>query len=213
MKLKTKTIKNPKTNKQLQDECVDKFNDYIAKQKYKKYIQHLKTQTKKIKQNKTLSNTEKKKQLKMINKTIKNLNITKIKKNLSRWNKYAYCNIGCKTTVLEPGPPNELPKQFEKRIIKNHKYTLKSRKKLNKPFKTKNNELKQLIKTIKKLKPLTIKQQIENRITERKKIFGNNTNVLNDNFYEKISEKDKKYLKSKGAISYCKPFYNGLNSL
>jgi hypothetical protein len=37
----------------------------------------------------------------------------------------------------------------------------------------------------------------------RKNIFGNKENVLNDSFYEKLSPKDVENLKKMGAISGC----------
>lgn len=38
---------------------------------------------------------------------------------------------------------------------------------------------------------------------ERKKIFGKKTNVLYDNFYNKLSKKTSNKLRKKGAISMC----------
>lgn len=38
---------------------------------------------------------------------------------------------------------------------------------------------------------------------ERKKIFGKKTNVLDDNFYNKLSKKTSNKLRKKGAISMC----------
>lgn len=38
---------------------------------------------------------------------------------------------------------------------------------------------------------------------ERKKIFGKKTNVLDDNFYNKLSKKTSNKLRKRGAISMC----------
>ena len=45
---------------------------------------------------------------------------------------------------------------------------------------------------------------------ERKKIFGSKTNVLKDNFYEKIPQQKVLEMKKKGAISGCINNYNGI---
>ena len=43
---------------------------------------------------------------------------------------------------------------------------------------------------------------------DRKRAFGKKTNVLKDDFYEKISKQKVNKLKKIGAISGCVPFYN-----
>lgn len=49
------------------------------------------------------------------------------------------------------------------------------------------------------------KQLINYDKSERKKIFGNKTNVLSDGFYEKASKKYVDNIKKEGAISLCSP--------
>ena len=44
---------------------------------------------------------------------------------------------------------------------------------------------------------------IKNQMQTRKKIFGKKTNVLKNDFYEKLSKKNVKSLKKNGAISGC----------
>ncbi len=44
--------------------------------------------------------------------------------------------------------------------------------------------------------------------TRRKEFFGNKTNILKDNFYEKIPKRDVNEMKQLGAISGCTPFWS-----
>ena len=84
------------------------------------------------------------------------------------------CNPGCKNSILEPGNPNVIPNRLKKEM--------------KKVFKTKKAQ-NILLRYIKKT---------------RKKIFGKKKNVLDEHsMYENARNKDKKYLKKQGALSYC----------
>jgi hypothetical protein len=88
-----------------------------------------------------------------------------------------YCNPGCKDTIFEPGDPNQLPKSFIR--------FLNQENKRNKSWKHKTWN-----------KP-------DMHLAERKKIFGNQTNVLENGFYKGLDKKTIKRLKARGAISGC----------
>ena len=86
------------------------------------------------------------------------------------------CNPGCKDTILEPGKSTYVSKEIEKGM-----------KKIFKDKKLANGMINIVRAT-------------------RKKIFGNKKNVLDkNNMYNNANKKDKKYLKKKGALSYCAP--------
>jgi len=88
-----------------------------------------------------------------------------------------YCNPGCKDTIFEPGNPDQLTKSFLK--------LLKQENKRNKAWKHK------------------MWNKPEMHLAERKKIFGNQTNVLENGFYKGLKKKTVKRLKARGAVSGC----------
>jgi hypothetical protein len=87
-----------------------------------------------------------------------------------------YCNPGCKNTIFESG--KDFPKSLEKKLMDNKTLKTLKNKKLNKML-------------------LSLSKDM------RKNIFGNNTNVLNEDFYKKLNKKLVSSLKKEGALSGC----------
>jgi isoleucyl-tRNA synthetase len=158
-----KKIINQPNNKTRVKRCMETF----AEKKTKYWTQDYSKQIKKLENKNNLTKEEQQ----LLNKLKKQLKeqIKILKKNYKLIN----CNINCKNTLLEPGPANKIPKEFQ--------YS------------------KELIKIFTK---------------RRKDVFKNKTNILKDNFYENIPEKDKNKLLKEGAISDCViPFPNPNNNL
>jgi len=84
------------------------------------------------------------------------------------------CNIGCKGTVLEPGDASKIPQN----IINNNTRLFKKN-------------------------PEILKSSLDLVKETREKIFGNKNNVLEDNFYNKLSKQFKNKQLKLGAISHC----------
>ena len=106
--------------------------------------------------------------------------------------KKQYCNTGCVATMFEKGTTlsKDFMKNFEENMDKIFRYP-------------------DLSPTKEKEKIQTEKQKlVKMMIDERKKLFGNKTNVLVDDFYEGLKPNQIKKMKDAGAISGCtKTFY------
>ena len=116
---------------------------------------------------------------------IENFNKTLFMKNkkITDWeNKNcirSYCNKKCKNTMFEEG--TEIPEEVFKNMKEHLTNTLKNPKIVNDAY-------KQSIKIFNEM---------------RHTLFGNKTNVLKNDFYEKLPQKTVKKLKGYGAISGC----------
>jgi hypothetical protein len=92
-----------------------------------------------------------------------------------------YCNPGCKETIFEDGGP-ELPKELIQKMAKSTDS--------NKTMTRKNKEkVKKMVLTMAK--------------DMRKTMFKGRKTVLKDNFYYKLTPKEVKEVKAKGALSAC----------
>jgi hypothetical protein len=149
---KNNKLNNKKNNTK---KCIETF----VEKKIKPWINFSDNEIKKL-ENKKLTNEEKKLLTKLKKQRPNQIN------NLKKQYKLYNCNINCKNTLLEPGPPNQIPKSMRKKY----------------------HNSKKLIKIFTK---------------RRKDIFKNKSNVLIDNFYEKMPTEIKNTLKNEGAISGC----------
>ena len=93
--------------------------------------------------------------------------------------KNSFCNPKCKNTMFQEG--NKIPKEVFTHAKLHLSHTIKDRKLSAKAYKV-------TAKTIKNM---------------RANIFGNKTNVLKNDFYEKLPIKSVNKLKKEGAISGC----------
>jgi serine/threonine protein kinase len=84
----------------------------FAEKKIKYWTDDYTKEITKLENNKNLTKEEKKLLIKL--KKQKNEQIKILKKNYKLYS----CNINCKNTLLEPGPPNEIPKYMHKELIK-----------------------------------------------------------------------------------------------
>lgn len=106
--------------------------------------------------------------------------VSSTEKVVKKYFKRTYCNPGCVDTFFEKG--TKLPKGVMKQL---HKDTQKL-------FPKSSESAKQRVQAYVKMFR-----------DERKKIFGQKTNVLVDDFYEGIAKEDVKKMKEAGSISGC----------
>ena len=176
-KKSSKSISNSNNNSSRKDKC---FSTY-CKNVFPKRLEKIKKKiSKKIITNMT-------KHMNASHKTmfIKNFNKSffikdKKTKDWEQQNcKRSFCNPKCKDTFFEEG--NKISKEVFKNAKLHLSHTLKDPKQSAKAYKLATKTLK----------------------TIRKQIFGNKTNILKNDFYEKLPTKTVKKLKKEGAISGC----------
>jgi hypothetical protein len=129
-----KTLKTKNNNKTLKTKkCMETF----VEKKVKYWTDDYNKQIKKLENNKNLSKEKESMELlKKLKKQRKN-QITNLKKQFKLYN----CNIDCKNTLLEPGPPNKIPKSMRKEYHNSKKLIKIFTKKRKDIFKNKTNVL------------------------------------------------------------------------
>jgi len=136
-----------------------------------------------------------KKELSKINKTLKSKKIsTTEKQNLE--NKKSFLKVFTKESKKEKQKTKKLRIDVCKKTYCNVDCK-------NTIFEKGNTLSDGFINNLKKKKTNLTNSIIELHQNQRKNIFGNKTNVLKDNFYEKLSKKTITQLKKEGAISGC----------
>ena len=127
-----KKITNQTNNKTRVKRCMEKF----AEKKVKYWTEDYTKEIKKLENKKNLTKEEEK----LLNK------LKKQKKNqtnsLTKNYKLYNCNINCKNTLLEPGPPNQVPKSMQKEFHNSKKLIKIFSKRRKEVFKNKTNVLK-----------------------------------------------------------------------
>ena len=105
----TKNNKTKKNTKEMVNKCMDTFVDKNVKYWTEDYTKEIR----KLENKKTLT----KEDHKLLSKFKKQkINQTK---SLKKQYKLFNCNINCKNTILEPGPPNQIPKSMQKEYHNN----------------------------------------------------------------------------------------------
>ena len=105
----TKNNKTKKNTKEMVNKCMDTFVDKNVKYWTEDYTKEIR----KLENKKTLT----KEHHKLLSKLKKQkINQTK---SLKKQYKLLNCNINCKNTILEPGPPNQIPKSMQKEYHNN----------------------------------------------------------------------------------------------
>lgn len=133
MKNTRKKITIQTNNKTRVKRCMDTF----VKKKVKYWSDDYNKEIKKLENNnKNLTKEEHKLLIKL--KKQRNNQINTLKKNYKLYN----CNINCKNTLLEPGPPNEIPKYMHKEFHNSKELITIFTKKRKEVFKNKRNVLK-----------------------------------------------------------------------
>ena len=123
--------KKESSKKNITQKCMDTF----AK---KKIIYWTEDYTKKIKKLENKKNlTKEEKQLLVKLRKQKKEQINNLKKNYKLYN----CNVNCKNTLLEPGPPNQIPKTMRKEFHNSKKLIKIFTKRRKDIFKNKTNVL------------------------------------------------------------------------
>jgi hypothetical protein len=134
--MKNTRKKNNKSNNTNNKTRVKRCMDTFAEKKIKYWTDDYSKEIKKLEKNKNLTKEEEKLLIKL-KKQRKN-QINTLKKNYKLYN----CNINCKNTLLEPGPPNEIPKYMHKEFHNSKELIKIFTKRRKEVFKNKRNVLK-----------------------------------------------------------------------
>lgn len=168
------------------DECLRKIFNKKEQEAVDKIFQEYDKNTKKMlkEEEAELRKTPNKEMKKFLKESIRRFKMKlqtktlkkRIKERKERLRK-TFCNPGCKDTIFEPGNPDQLTKSFIKLL-------------------NEENERNRAWKDPSWSKP-------GRYLVERKELFGDKTNVLENNFYKGLKKKTIKRLKSRGAVSGC----------